>query len=192
MRLVRGGRAVRFPCQFSLVVAMNPCPCGFLGHPTKGCRCTDRQVHLYQGRIGGPLLDRIDLHVEVPAIEATSAGLVPGTAARAESSAEVAARVERARGRQRARFSEQGGVECNAQMTLEHLEEYGRLGAGERGFLEQAAESLSLSPRGIHRTVRVARTIADLAESVPVTKDHLAEAVRYRRLDRLRSMRVSA
>jgi len=193
VRLVRGGRAVRFPCRFSLVAAMNPCPCGFLGHPTKACRCTGRQVQSYQGRVGGPFLDRMDLHVEVPAIGAVSEALVPRRRSlQAESSAAVGDRVGRARKRQHLRFRELPSVECNSQMSLDHLEEFGRLAAGERAFLERAAESLALSPRGIHRTIRVARTIADLADAETVEKEHLAEAVRYRRMDRLRSMGASA
>lgn len=216
VRLVRAGRTVRFPCRFALAAAMNPCPCGFLGHPVKVCRCTPHQVRAYQGRISGPLLDRMDLHVEVPAL--SSFDVVNSTAARAESSAVVRARVEAARAIQRERFAvarehagiiagsggsvrNDGGtapgssgstqisgsgptVFCNSQMSVEQIDRYCELRAGTRAFLERAVESLSLSARGVHRSLRVARTIADLAGGGPIEREHVAEAIQYRWLDR--------
>ena len=216
VRLVRAGRTVRFPCRFALAAAMNPCPCGFLGHPVKPCRCTPHQVRAYQGRINGPLLDRMDLHVEVPAL--SSFDVVNSTAARAESSAVVRARVEAARAIQRERFAVTPGhagiasgsvgsirnddgvgpgssgsfhissvgptVFCNSQMSVEQIDRYCELRPGTRAFLERAVESLSLSARGVHRSLRVARTIADLAGGGPIEREHVAEAIRYRWLDR--------
>jgi magnesium chelatase family protein len=215
VRLVRAGRTVRFPCRFALAAAMNPCPCGFLGHPVKPCRCTPHQVRAYQGRINGPLLDRMDLHVEVPAL--SSFDVVNSTAARAESSAVVRARVEAARAIQRERFAvppEHAGIAsgigsirkegdvgpgssgsfqissigpavfCNSQMSVEQIDRYCELRPGTRAFLERAVESLSLSARGVHRSLRVARTIADLSGGGPIEREHVAEAIQYRWLDR--------
>jgi magnesium chelatase family protein len=215
VRIVRAGRTVRFPCRFALAAAMNPCPCGFLGHPVKPCRCTPHQVRAYQARIGGPLLDRIDLHVEVPAL--SSREVVSSTSVRTETSVMVRARVEAARAIQRERFArdlgdvgELGGtsrghggddrsgvagmepgwpnVFCNSQMSLEQIDRFCELRPGTRAFLERAVESLSLSARGVHRSLRVARTIADLEGGGPLTREHVAEAIQYRWLDRRREM----
>lgn len=212
VRLVRAGRTVRFPCRFALAAAMNPCPCGFLGHRVRPCRCTPHQVRAYQGRINGPLLDRMDLHVEVPAL--SSFDVVNSTAAGAETTAVVRARVEAARAIQRARFSGGGemaaggfgrsvgvgraeslstgsggqSVFCNSQMTVEQIDRHCALRPGTRAFLERAVESLSLSARGVHRSLRVARTIADLAGGGPIQREHVAEAIQYRWFDRRREV----
>lgn len=180
--LVRAGRSVRLPCRFQLVAAMNPCPCGFTGHPRRACRCTPHQVASYQGRIGGPLLDRLDLHVDAPPV--TAQELMQTNDERSESSATVRARVEAARELQRARFADREGVFCNAQMGLVDLERHVRLAPKPHGILHAAADRFSLSARAVHRSLRVARTIADLAASEEIEARHVIEAVGYRMLDR--------
>jgi magnesium chelatase family protein len=163
-----------FPARFQLVAAMNPCPCGYAGDPDGRCRCTLPVTRRYLARLSGPLLDRIDLHVEVPRLEYSA--LAP--AGTAESSASVAARVSAARARQRAR-----GV-LNARLDAGPLAAACSLSPAEHGLLESAARRLGLSARACHRILRVARTIADLAGSERVGRAELSEAIGYRRLDR--------
>jgi len=163
-----------FPARFQLVAAMNPCPCGYAGDPNGRCRCTLPIVRRYLARVSGPLLDRIDLHVEVPRLE--YAALLPGDAG--ESSATVAARVLRARERQR----ERGGL--NATLAAGPLATACGLGLREHGLLDSASRRLGLSARACHRILRVARTIADLAGAQSVGVSELSEAIGYRRLDR--------
>ncbi len=190
--LVRAGRSVRLPCRFQLVAAMNACPCGFTGHPRRACRCTPHQVASYQGRIGGPLLDRLDLHVDAPPVTAQElmgasderSEIASSESISAESSATVRARVEAARELQRARFADREGVFCNAQMGLVDLERHVRLAPKPHGMLHAAADRFSLSARAVHRSLRVARTIADLAESEEIEARHVIEAIGYRMLDR--------
>jgi magnesium chelatase family protein len=164
-----------FPARFQLVAAMNPCPCGYAGDATGRCRCTQPSVRRYLARISGPLLDRIDLHVEVPRLAYTA--LAP-TAQAAESSAVVAARVRDARGRQAARGA------LNAALAAKPLDAACGLGVREHGLLDAASRRLGLSARACHRILRVARTIADLADLARVGVGELSEAIGYRRLDR--------
>jgi magnesium chelatase family protein len=139
-------------------------------------------VRAYQARLGGPLLDRIDLHVEVPALRP---GEVTAPAAPlAESSDAVRARVEAARERQRVRFRESPEIYCNSQMEIAEIETHCACPSPVRAFLDRAVESLSLSARAVHRSLRVARTIADLEEGAELYKEHVAEAIQYRWLDR--------
>ena len=171
----RAARQADFPARFQLVAAMNPCPCGYLGHYSAKCHCTPEQVARYRRRISGPLLDRIDLHIEVPAVapdELSSAGA-------AEPSASIALRASAARATQTAR---QGRP--NAYMSTREIDEYGHPDPAGELLLKQAISRLGLSARGYHRILKVARTIADLAGSVAVRAEHVAEAVQYRRLDR--------
>jgi magnesium chelatase family protein len=165
----------QFPARFQLVAAMNPCPCGYAGDANGRCRCTQPAVRRYVARISGPLLDRIDLHVDVPRLEYAS--LSPGSTA-AETTAAVAARVLEARGRQATR----GAV--NALLDARRLGEACGLGLREHGLLEAASRRLGLSARACHRILRVARTIADLAGVERVRVAELSEAIGYRRLDR--------
>ncbi|MCW5892767.1 MAG: YifB family Mg chelatase-like AAA ATPase [bacterium] len=172
----RGAGAVRFPADVVLVAAMNPCPCGWLGDAADRCRCAPPQIARYRTQVSGPLLDRIDLHVEVPRV---SVALLGDAEVRGEPSAAVRARVERARTRQRAR-----GPALNAQLPARELRRVATLDARGRQLLEAASERLGLSARAWTRIVRMARTIADLAGDARITTGHLAEAIQYRSLDR--------
>jgi len=178
----RAARQADFPARFQLVAAMNPCPCGWLGDRSGRCRCTADQVRNYRGRVSGPLLDRLDLHVEVPAM-AQGELLAPAVTA-AESSAPVRARVEAARERQQAR----SGMP-NARLESKEVERDCVLDADSRQLLEQSLQMLSLSARAAHRIIKVARTIADLAGCAEIDKIHLAEAIQYRTLDRAGGIR---
>ncbi len=169
----RAARQAEFPARFQLIAAMNPCPCGHLGSPLRACRCTPDAVLRYQGRISGPLLDRIDLQLEVPAVPADTLA----AAADGEPSAQIAERVARAR--QRA-LSRQG---CsNAQLSGALVDEHCALDAGGLRFLQAAAARLGWSARSYHRVLRMARTAADLAQSDAIQVSHLAEAIQYRRV----------
>ncbi len=171
----RAARQADFPARFQLVAAMNPCPCGYLGHYSAKCHCTPEQVARYRRRISGPLLDRIDLHIEVPAVAPDELS----SAAAAEPSASIALRASAARATQTAR---QGRP--NAYMSTREIDEYGRPDPAGELLLKQAISRLGLSARGYHRILKVARTIADLAGSVAVRAEHVAQSIQYRRLDR--------
>jgi magnesium chelatase family protein len=162
---------VRFPARFQLVAAMNPCPCGFLGDPSGRCRCTQEQVQRYRGKLSGPLLDRIDLHVTV-ARETTTLHALPQSGA---DTATAAAQVAQARALQYARQ----GV-ANAFLDLNALREHCALQADDQTWLEGACERLGLSLRAAHRVLKVARTLADLEEAELIARNHLAEALQYR------------
>lgn len=176
----RAKYSVDYPANFTLVAAMNPCPCGYYNHPDKECTCAPGAVHRYMGRISGPLLDRIDLHIEVtpvPVAELTSG-------APAESSAVIRGRVLAARAVQEERFRGIEGVHTNAMMNPKMLREYCVLDAAARTMLERAMERLSLSARAYDRILKVSRTIADLAGEERIAVAHVAEAIQYRSLDR--------
>lgn len=173
-----GGRAT-YPSSFMLVGAMNPCPCGYFGHPTRACTCSQTKVSLYLNKISGPLLDRMDLQVEVPPVEYDRMA----DARPAESSAEVRRRVEAARQIQRRRYAGTG-VSCNARLTPALLKKYCVLTPEADRLLAAAYERMGLSGRSYDRLLRVARTIADLAGSEQIGPDHVAEAIQFRNLDR--------
>jgi magnesium chelatase family protein len=174
--IVRAARAVRYPAQFMLVAAMNPCPCGWYGDPRRACRCTLFELDRYRRRISGPLLDRLDLHVDVPAVPPAA---LPSTGS-AEPSRAVRERVLAARERQAGR----GGARVNARLKGAALRRACPLDDAGRRLLGSAVERLGLSARAHDRILRVARTIADLEGSESIRTAHLAEAVQYRALDR--------
>ncbi|QLF94170.1 YifB family Mg chelatase-like AAA ATPase [Pseudomonas sp. ABC1] len=169
--IARARDKVCFPARFQLVAAMNPCPCGYLGDPSGRCRCTPDQIQRYRGKLSGPLLDRIDLHLSVIR-ETTSLHDTPVTG---ENSASVAARVAQARHRQETR---QGCA--NAFLDLPGLRRHCALRNDDQGWLEHACERLGLSLRAVHRLLKVARTLADLEQARDITRPHLAEALQYR------------
>lgn len=171
----RAANQADFPARFQLVAAMNPCPCGFLGHHNGKCRCTPDQVARYRGRISGPLLDRIDLQIEVPALPESD--LLHQAAG--ESSETVRGRVTEARARAQAR---QG--KANAMLETREIDRHCAPDAAGEALLKQAIARLGLSARAFHRVLRVARTIADLAGVATVAAPHVAEAIQYRHLDR--------
>lgn len=172
IHISRAAKQATFPANFQLVAAMNPCPCGFLGHPTKPCRCTPDSVRRYREKISGPLLDRIDLTIEVPALSAHELT----QAQMGESSAEVLQRVMAARAKQYAR---QGKI--NAQLNVSDLETLANIESEAKAALAQMLEKLSLSARSFHRILRVARTLADLNRDETVNRGHVLRAVGFRR-----------
>jgi magnesium chelatase family protein len=177
----RAQGSVTFPANFMLVAAMNPCPCGNYGDPVKACTCSETTVSRYQRRISGPLLDRIDIFVEVPRVDYEKlSSLAP-----AESSASVRARVDGARTQQTQRFAATA-ARCNAEMSPADVREHCQAVLDEpaRAFLRLATNQLSLSARAFHRILKVARTIADLAGAETITTAHVAEAVQYRQRTR--------
>ena len=174
----RAARQAEFPARFQLVAAMNPCPCGYEGDPSGRCRCTPDIVERYRSRLSGPLLDRIDLHVDVPRVPQSE---LRRDAAPGEPSAAVRERATRAR----SRMLERAG-KPNAQLGNRELERDCRLASRDLALLEQACERLGLSARAYHRVLRAARTIADLDAAQRIETPHLTEAIGYRRLDRAR------
>jgi magnesium chelatase family protein len=177
--IARSARSVNFPARFVLVGAMNPCPCGFSTDPGRECRCTPQQIDKYRSRLSGPLRDRLDLTVDVPAVSPD----VLGTAVRGESSADVRARVVTARERQQARTSVAGSrVTVNATLTPTLLDEFCALDSASLRLLATAVRRLGLTARGYDRVRKVARTIADLSHADAVSADHVAEALQFRML----------
>jgi len=177
------GRArisVQYPARFMLVAAMNPCPCGHHGDGEGRCVCHFGQVERYRARVSGPLLDRIDLHVHVPAIKPTDLG----GATPAEPSARIRERVVAARQRQLARFRDRPGIFANSQMGVREVEEFCRPDPAGEALLRSAFQALGLSARAYHRVLRLARTIADLEGAEELSAKHVAEAIQYRALDR--------
>jgi magnesium chelatase family protein len=179
IEVARAAAHVTWPARFQLVAAMNPCRCGHLDNPALACPRAPRCAADYQGRISGPLLDRIDLTIEVPAVRTSDLELPPP----AEGSAEIAARVAAARAVQAERFQALGRPELrtNAEAEGELLDRIAPLDAGCRALLKRVSEAFHLSARGWHRLIRVARTIADLEGSETIRKAHLAEAIGFRR-----------
>lgn len=175
----RARYAVDYPSNFTLVASMNPCPCGYYNHPTKECSCSTAAVHRYIGRISGPLMDRIDLHVEVTPVEREEMA----STTLAESSASIRERVMRARRVQAERFADTG-IHTNTMMSSAMLREFCPLTAESRMLLDRAMERLQLSARAYDRIIKVARTIADLEGAADIAPTHISEAITYRSLDR--------
>ena len=196
IRVSRIKKAITFPASFMLVAAMNPCPCGSLGQIRSVCRCSTTQVARYRSKISGPLLDRIDIHIEVPAAryQELSSNLP------AESSVQIKERVNKARAIQRERFSAAGGslpvrqagtsggkdegIMCNAQMSHKQVRKFCILGKEESELLKMAMSELNFSARAYDKILKVSRTIADLTGSEHIKTEHLSEAIQYRSLDR--------
>jgi magnesium chelatase family protein len=173
--------SVDFPASFMLLASMNPCPCGYYNHPEKECTCAPIAVQRYLNKISGPLLDRIDLHVEVTPVSFSE---LSGGGSSGETSAQVRERVMKARAIQSKRFEEKLGVYCNAQMGSKLLKEVCVISSVGANLLKTAMERLNLSARAYDRILKVSRTIADLADSEDIRPEHLAEAIQYRSLDR--------
>ena len=168
------------PCNFMLVASMNPCPCGYHNHPTKACQCTPGQIHKYLNKISGPLLDRIDIQIEITPLSFQELSRTrPG-----ESSAAIRERVIKARKIQEERYSDYPGIHCNAQMTSALMRKFATPSPKDMSMLRDAINRLQLSARAYDRILRLARTIADLEASPTIQTHHLAEAVSYRNLDR--------
>ncbi|NLA15858.1 MAG: YifB family Mg chelatase-like AAA ATPase [Bacteroidales bacterium] len=180
IRLSRARYKVDYPARFMLVASMNPCPCGFNGHPSRECVCAEYQIRRYQNRISGPLRDRMDIHLVVRPVDVED--LIPreGFVAQAEDSQAIRARVEQARVVQLERFRGLEGVHTNARIPVTLLPRFCPLDVPCRAFLKQALERLHLSARAHHRILRLARTIADLDGSAALQLQHLAEAVQYK------------
>ena len=175
--ITRAQIAIAYPADFTLVAAMNPCPCGYLSDARRTCTCSPAAIRRYRARVSGPLLDRIDIHIEVPALAYDDlANKQSG-----EDSAQIRQRVNAARQRQLDRFA--GELFCNAQMSTRHIRRHCSLDAAGQALLEKAMARLGLSARAYDRILKVARTIADLADA-PIQSQHLAEAIQYRALDR--------
>ena len=181
--LSRAMVSLTYPARFMLAAAMNPCPCGYHGDPTHTCRCDALTIERYLARVSGPLLDRIDIHLAVPAVAYKD---LAGDHAE-ESSAAIRARVEAARRRQRERFKDQPGVYANAHMSARDLRRYCRVSEPVEALLRTAITRLGLSARAYHRVLKIARTIADLAGAADLEPLHVNEAIQYRSLDRMRS-----
>jgi magnesium chelatase family protein len=177
--ITRSSITASFPAKFMLVAAMNPCPCGYFGDRVRACRCTPQQIRQYQGKISGPLMDRIDLHIEVPAVKYRAlSGKEAG-----ESSQSIKSRVRAAREIQKNRFN-QDGLACNARMTEKQIKAFCAIDEDSHKLIEMAIEKLGLSARAINRILKVSRTIADLEKKEKIESSHVAEAIQYRSLDR--------
>jgi len=177
----RAALSITYPAQFMLAAAMNPCPCGYATDPTHECSCTPQQIQKYLSRISGPLLDRIDIHIEVPTVKYSelSSDRV------GESSEAIRSRVERARQVQLRRFKDKKHIFCNARMESRDIRQYCKIDHQGEELLKMAITKLGLSARAYDRILKVARTIADLENSQDIKPQHISEAIQYRSLDRL-------
>ena len=171
--------SLTYPSSIMMVAAMNPCPCGFFGHPTKPCTCTPNAVHKYLNRISGPMLDRLDLHVEVPPVDYAALS----SDVKAESSAEIRERVNKARKIQLERYKGTN-ITCNARLTPSMLKKFCVMSEDASKYLALSFERLGMSARAYDRILKVARTVADLAGSEIIEKEHIFTSISFRSLDR--------
>ena len=172
----RAKGSLTFSANFQLIGAMNPCPCGYFGDTIKPCTCAPSVVTKYQKRISGPLLDRIDIHIEVPRVDYQKLS----SERLGESSAEIRQRVEKSRQVQRERFADSSGIACNADMRLAEVRKFCKLDETSESLMRSAMNQMNLSARAYHRILKLARTIADLGGSEAIQPPHLAEALQYR------------
>lgn len=172
--------AVDFPASFMLIASMNPCPCGYYNHPDRECTCPPGTVQKYLNKVSGPLLDRIDLHVEVTPVAFSELSTIKAQ----ENSASIRDKVIRAREIQAKRYETHQGIYCNAQMSSKMLKEICVINTAGQNLLKATMQKLNLSARAYDRILKVSRTIADLADSTDIKTEHLAEAIHYRNLDR--------
>jgi magnesium chelatase family protein len=175
----RAVTSLTYPASMMLVAAMNPCKCGFHGDPLHQCMCTPHQIQSYRSRVSGPLMDRIDIHIEVPAIKFNEIA----SDAAAEASSSIRQRVTRARQIQQDRFKSDG-IYANAQMKPRHIRKYCRIDEASQNLMERAMNKLGLSARAYNRILKVSRTIADLEGGNKILSHHISEAIQYRSLDR--------
>ncbi|MBL7192065.1 YifB family Mg chelatase-like AAA ATPase [bacterium] len=178
--IARSKITISYPANFLLAAAMNPCPCGYLGDSQHDCRCTPPQIQKYRSRISGPLLDRIDIHVEVPAVKYKELLQDP----KGEKSEDIRARVEKARNIQTERFKGIQGVYCNAHMQSKQVRKFCKLNDDSQALLKNAITKLGMSARAYDRILKVSRTIADLDNCGEIKAHHVSEAIQYRSLDR--------
>lgn len=175
----RVNASLTYPCNFMLIASMNPCPCGYHGAKEKNCTCTENQINRYINKISGPLLDRIDIHIEVETIEYDKLQ----SNIKQETSKQIRERVNKARKIGQERYKEYG-INSNAELTPPLIEKYCKLGKKEKTILKNAFEKLGLSARAYSRILKLARTIADLDEKENIEVKHIAEAINYRELDK--------
>jgi magnesium chelatase family protein len=178
--IARAAASITYPCRFMLVAAMNPCPCGYQTDPKRECRCSPTQVARYRSKISGPLLDRIDIHVDVPTIAYEQLSQL----GKGEPSSAIRARVVRAREIQQERYKDQPGTHCNSNMRSKVLHQVCQMEDDAKQILRTAMSDLNFSARAYDRILKVSRTIADLDASEWIKTNHVAEAIQYRTLDR--------
>lgn len=179
VNISRAAGSITFPAKFMLVAAANPCPCGYLGDPKKECRCNVHQIMNYQKKLSGPIMDRIDLHLNVPAVDVNKL-MLDVREGESESSKSVKKRVINAREIQKIRFAKVDGVHCNADMRNSHLKEFAKLTDGANLFLKQAVNKFNLSARTYFRLIKVSRTIADLSDKKDIGEVEIAQALQFR------------
>lgn len=180
INVARVASSVTYPSKFMLICAMNPCPCGYFSDPARQCVCSPGQIQKYRARISGPLLDRIDLHIDVPAVKYRELCITTPN----ETSSQIRHRVQRSRDIQKDRYKKDKHIHCNAHITPRQITQYCRRSPAAEKLLQNAIEHMGFSARAYDRILKVARTVADIALSEIICEEHIAEAIQYRSLDR--------